>query len=112
MSSFTVGQTYKMDEIRAVTGGEIQSYLPQRDGRIVCGRFTLKMNPDAPEEVPVGVKKKVVEKAETLSRQADSRIPVFTKPDGRGSEWTYRGVYEFKDLIDDADAIARAGAIF
>ena len=53
--------------------------------------------------------KKVVEKAETLSCQEDSRIPVFTKSDGRGSEWTYRGVYEFKELIDDAYALARAG---
>jgi len=52
--NFKKGSEYTLAEISSVLGGESQSYLPQRGGKIVCGRFTLKMNPEAPYTVLVG----------------------------------------------------------
>ena len=51
---FKKDHEYSFDEIFSALGGEAQSYLPQRDGKIVCGRFTRKMNPEAPHEVLSG----------------------------------------------------------
>jgi hypothetical protein len=40
---FIVGQYYKRELIQAELDGEIQSYLPQRGGRVVAGCFGRKM---------------------------------------------------------------------
>ena len=74
---FTVGQYYTRDQIQTELGGEIQSYLPQRHGRIVAGCFGRKLNPDAPLEVQAGKMPKVIKKAQVLAAQADKRIPIF-----------------------------------
>lgn len=108
---YQVGNRYSRDQIQRTLGGEIQSYLPQYDGRIVAGCFTRKMNPDAPIEIQVGNAPKVVGKAELFSKQNDSRIPVFLKGRRVGDTdkvWEYQGHYEFLELIDDKNVIAQA----
>ena len=54
--SFAIGQAYTRTEISRALGGSTLTYLPQREGRIVCGCFvpTQGKNPKAPEEVLVG----------------------------------------------------------
>jgi hypothetical protein len=61
-----------------MVGGEIQTYLPQKNGIILAGCFTIdKMNPGAPERVQVGDLPKVTAKALLLSHQPDTAFPVF-----------------------------------
>lgn len=108
---FTVRQYYAREQIQTELGGEIQSYLPQRDGCIVAGCFGRKLNPDAPLEVQVGREPKVVRKAETLAAQADKRIRVFLKGTPEhpyAATWQYQGIYEFCELVDDATTLKMA----
>ena len=89
---FIVGHTYARTEISSVLGGEMMSYLPQRDGCIVCGCFvpTQGKDPKAPEEVLAGTGPVVESKAEML-RVQERAIPVFLE---RGTNrWEYRGEY-------------------
>mgnify|MGYP003382127907 CR=1 FL=1 len=115
MESFVKDHVYTLDEIRAVLGGETMSYLPQRGSRIVCGRFTSEMNPEAPEKVLVGNPPKVQRKAELLAQQRGV-LPIFLKL-GPG-EWQYRGPMEFVEFVTDmaivepkAAAAGRAGEV-
>jgi predicted DNA-binding transcriptional regulator AlpA len=87
-TSFLRGKVYALRQITATLGGETQSYLPQRDGRILCGRFTVEMNNRLPYEVLVGDLPRVRHKAQLLALQAEP-IPVFIKqgPD----RWRFHG---------------------
>jgi hypothetical protein len=105
MTDFTVGREYSMAEIRAVLGGETMSYLPQRGSRIVCGRFTKEMNPDAPLRVLVGDPPKVQRKAELMARQG-GRLPVFMKL-GPG-RWLYHGQLTFAEYITEPRRVEAA----
>jgi predicted DNA-binding transcriptional regulator AlpA len=87
---FNKGGAYTPHEISSTLGGEQQSYLPQREGRIVCGRFILKMNPQAPYIVLVGDFPKVLRKAELLAQQQEP-IPVFIKDVATQKSWRYHG---------------------
>ena len=88
---FKKGQEYTLDRISSVLGGEPQSYLPQRGGRIVCGRFSLKMNPDAPKTILVGDLPQVRRKAELVAEQKEP-IPVFIKEQAARAVWRYHGL--------------------
>lgn len=89
MKNFFVKREYTLDAITTALGGETMSYLPQFDNRIVCGRFTEKMNPKAPYEILVGDLPKVRRKAETLAVQGGT-IPVFLKE--APNRWRYHGI--------------------
>jgi hypothetical protein len=115
MGAFTEGHEYSMAQIRHVLGGETMSYLPQRGSRIVCGRFTREMNPEAPAKVLVGNPPKVQRKAQLLAQQRGV-LPIFTKM-GPG-RWRYEGPMEFVEYITDmavvepeAAAAGRAGEV-
>src|SRR4051812_35571706 len=106
MSEFQVGREYRLQEIRAILGGGMQTYLPQRGGGgpILYGLFNLNLNPDAPDEVQVGDLPNVMRNAEKLASQADEPIPIFVR-DRKGKPWVYRGLYRFAELVDDPEAI-------
>ena len=76
--TFGVGESYTRAEISRALGGEMMTYLPQRDGRILCGCFVPAQgkNPNAPEEVLAGAGPVVERKAEMLCEQ-EGAIPVF-----------------------------------
>lgn len=98
MGEFVKGHEYSLNEIRAVLGGETMSYLPQKGSRIVCGRFTSEMNPEAPKRVLVGTPLKVQRKAELLAKHGGV-LPIFMKiAPGR---WEYQGPMEFVAYITD-----------
>jgi hypothetical protein len=105
--SFDVGSFYTLDEIRAVLGGETMSYLPQKGSRIVCGRFTVEMNPDAPEVILVGDPPKVQRKAQLLARQGGV-LPVFLK--SAPGRWQYHGLMEVVEYVTDMQVVGPIAA--
>lgn len=83
------------------------SYLPQKGSRIVCGRFTSEMNPEAPERVLVGNPPKVQRKAELLAAQGGV-LPIFMKiAPGR---WEFQGPMEFVAYITDMAVVGPKAA--
>jgi hypothetical protein len=105
--SFDVGSVYTLEEIRAVLGGETMSYLPQKGSRIVCGRFTMEMNPGAPEVILVGDPPKVQRKAQLLARQGGV-LPVYLKcAPGR---WRYHGLMEVVQYTTDMRVVGPIAA--
>jgi hypothetical protein len=45
---FIPSESYTRDQIHEEVGGEKVSYLPQKEGRVVCGCFSPDSNPEAP----------------------------------------------------------------
>jgi hypothetical protein len=88
--AFVVGACYSRQDIHNAIGGELVTYLPQHDGRIMAGCFTPKLDPGAPEEVLVGNAPNVIAKAHLLAQQGGT-IPVFLKR-AKGA-WEYVGRY-------------------
>jgi hypothetical protein len=91
LKQFVVGQEYTFDAIALALGGRPFGYLAQVGSRIVCGRFTMEMNPRAPYEILVGDPPGVRRKAEMLAAQGGV-IPAFIK-EGT-NRWRYHGPME------------------
>lgn len=100
--SFEKGRTYTRDEIHAVLGGDKQSYLPRKNGRVVCGAFSPLLNPDAPKIVLPGSGPGIEGSAEQLATQPEA-IPVFIKR--RTNQWEYVGDYRLISLSRDKTII-------
>lgn len=105
--AFQIGRTYSARDIADVVGGELQTYLPQREGQIVAGRFNKQMNPEAPDRVYPAKLPKVLEKAELLVQQ-DSAVPVFMKERKSDKGFKYVGRYRAKALRRDQASIEAA----
>ena len=78
MVAINVGKRYTRAQIQQVYGGGIQTYLPNRDGRVTCGCFDTTLNPRAPEAILVGHGPDILRTARLLVRQGGA-IPVFLK---------------------------------
>jgi len=104
IQQFDVGSEYSFNAIAEAFGGQAFGYLPQVGSRIVCGRFTLEMNPRAPYEVLVGDPPGVLRKAEMLAAQGGV-IPVFIK--AATNRWRYHGPMEVAGF-DTNPRVARA----
>lgn len=109
---FIVGTLYSREKIReALGGGELRTYLPQRDGQIIAGCFGRKRNPEAPREIQVGKGPQNIRKAELLAEQPEKHIPVFVKrTDLKNTDklWEYYGLYAFRQLLNDRQTLAQA----
>jgi hypothetical protein len=88
--TFTIGEYYSRREIHEALGGELETYLPQRDGQIVCACLTEELGSDVPNKVLIGDAPKVIEKANLLLTQSEP-IPVFLKV--AKNHWQYVGEY-------------------
>ncbi|MFN8466443.1 MAG: hypothetical protein U0X20_12875 [Caldilineaceae bacterium] len=87
---FEHGAVYTRLQIHDVLGGGVQSYLPRRDGRVVCGCFTQTLNPTAPDVVLVGNRPHVIRDAKLFAAQRYP-VPIFIK---QGiNRWEYVGNY-------------------
>lgn len=100
---FISGESYTRDRIHEMLGGEKLSYLPQKDGRIVCGCFSTETSPEAPYVILVGddddsLEHPVEKKTKILEGQHDS-IPVFLKR--ASNDWTYVGNFRFQRVTRD-----------
>ena len=89
-SRFTRGRTYTRRQIHRRLGGGLRDSLPHRDGRVVCGAFTLERNPGAPRVVLVEGGTRLERWAGVFARQAGT-VPIFLKRGPR--EWEYVGHY-------------------
>ena len=101
---FKLGSRYTRQEICAALGGELQTFLPQNNGRIVCACLKLHLNPQVPKEILIGKAPKVVQKAKILCRQ-DGNIPVFEKLEV--GQWEYKGRFRVKDHSVDSSFLRR-----
>ena len=102
MKRFVVGDEYTLDAIVSALGGDTMSYLPQLKGRIVGGRFTTNMNPNAPYQILVGDRPQVVRKAKLLAEQ-EGTLPVFLKQ--APNRWRYHGIMRFVRYETDHQAV-------
>jgi hypothetical protein len=99
---FRIGAFYTRERIQEELGGENETYLPQKDNRIVCGCFTQELSPLAPYLVLVGDAPKVVNKARILIMQWRA-IPVFMKR--AVNKWEYVGKFRVKAHSTDPEEI-------
>jgi hypothetical protein len=105
---FGFGLTYTRGEIRQVLGGDLSSYLPHRDGRVVCGCFRPDLNPDAPDVILPGRGPKIERWAQVFVTQRHF-IPCFVKADT--DAWEYVGRFCMRRVIlSAAELRARAWA--
>jgi 5-methylcytosine-specific restriction protein A len=101
--AFIAGESYTRDHIHEQLGGEKVSHLPQKDGKIVCGCFSMESNPEAPYVVLVGgsddgVGRSVERKAKLLAKQPEP-IPVFLKR--TSNDWVFEGYFRVQRAIRD-----------
>ena len=110
--AFALGQIYTREEIHEQLGGSIQSYLPDVDGKVVCGCFVPgpAMNPNAPEEILFGTPEAsphINRVADIVSEQGQrgEEIPVFLKVES--SEWKYVGEFLCIGITRDPRVVAQ-----
>ncbi len=89
--SFTLGASYTRKQIGEELGGNEQSYLPHRAGRVVCVCLDPALNPEAPRVILPGTGEGIEGTAAMLRRQAGS-LPVFLKQAAHA--WKYVGMWE------------------
>ena len=105
---------YRRSAIQAMCGGEMQTFLPQEDGIIIAGCFTVeKMNPCAPLEILAGNAPAVAARAVLLSQQPSTIFPVFLKQNSTDRQYFFKGYFTFNNISNEpsviADAEARSG---
>ena len=105
MRDFAFSQTYTRGEIRQALGGDLSSYLPHRDGRVVCGCFRPDLNPDAPDVILPGRGPKIERWARVFATQRDF-IPCFVKADTNA--WEYVGRFRVRRVAAKPDPRAHA----
>jgi hypothetical protein len=113
--SLVIGHSYTREQISDLLGGSIQAYLPVAGGKVVCGCFNKRDNPNAPEEVLFGTAGASIgiNRGADLAfeqGQAGEAIPVFLK---RGTnDWIYLGEYLCIGLTRDPRVVARKMALY
>jgi hypothetical protein len=108
MNPFIVGAAYTRIYISSVVGGETVPYLPEADGRIVCGCFIRKLNPNAPYEILPGNGSEILRKA-LLFRQQKEPVPVFLKKSP--NNWVYVGMFRVTKWSEDPVLIAEKNRV-
>ncbi len=104
---FIPGESYTRDHIHEILGGEKVSYLPQKDGKIVCGCFSTDANPEAPYVILVGRdddgEEHPVEKKANILEAHEEPIPVFLKR--ASNDWVYEGSFRVQRVTRDRQFI-------
>jgi hypothetical protein len=105
-----INALYSRMEIKEIVGGELQTYLPQDNFKIMAGCFCEKLNPDIVKKgiVQAGNAPKVAAKAILLKGQPNNQFPVFTKVKLRDRLYEYRGEYCCERVSTNAGDIKRA----
>ena len=107
MAKFKAGHFYTRRQIHRRIGGGLRDSLPHRDGKVLCGAFTLERNPAAPRVVLVGRGTRLERWAEVLAGQAEA-VPVFLKRSPL--RWEYVGDYRVGRKSTGRADIARHAA--
>lgn len=87
---FVKDRFYTRRQIHDEVGGDLEAYLPTKNGQVVCVCLTKKMNPTLPYNILVGDRPRVRRTAEILCAQCEP-IPVFIKE--APNKWRYVGLY-------------------
>jgi hypothetical protein len=100
---FRHGATYTRRQVHDAVGGDLQSYLPHVDGRVVAACLRLDTNPDAPAVILAG-RGAWIERSADLLVAERTAVPTFIK---RGTDrWEYVGDYVAVRQSRAADEIA------
>lgn len=105
---FDENKEYSRKKIQELIGGEIQTYLPQKNKRILAGCFNLELNPDCPAQIQAGKPPKVSSKAELLISQPDNVFPVFVKPSSASKLYKYIGQFRCVSGTNESKILADA----
>lgn len=105
---FDTTTAYTRMQIQKLVGGELQSYLPQKNKRILAGCFNRTYNPDCPEQIQAGKAKKVVDKAELLISQPDNVFPVFVKEGKSSRTYSFIGYFRCTGGRNDPGSLRAA----
>jgi hypothetical protein len=101
--TLTPGTIYSRHEIYDILGGgELETYLPQKNNRILCACLNPLLQPGAPSDILVGAAPRVEEKAAMLCQQGGA-IPVFLKR--APNRWEYVGKFRVGRWTKEANAI-------
>ena len=85
-----LGLTYTRQQINEMLGGGVQSFLPMKNARVMCGCFQLETNPNAPDEVLVAAGPQRENSARTAVLQL-TPFPVFLR--AGANDWKFMGKY-------------------
>ncbi|MYM68327.1 hypothetical protein GTP45_16035 [Pseudoduganella sp. FT55W] len=77
---FELNKEYSRENIHAVVGGNKESFLPARQGKIVAACLRAELNPLAPEYIVCNSGSAARAAGSTLARQTEA-IPVFLRQD-------------------------------
>ncbi|HFD4028532.1 hypothetical protein HJ124_15360 [Vibrio parahaemolyticus] len=102
------GNTYTREEIQGEVGGEMPTYLPQNNNRILAGCFNEELNPNCPNEVQVKDTSQRNRKAELLMNQQDNIFPVFVKPTSADKLYRYIGTFRCIGGSDETQVLKEA----
>jgi hypothetical protein len=101
--AFTLGRKYSRKVISSVLGGSEIEYLPTENNRVVCGCFTLRHNPEAPDIIIPGTGP-IIEQEAILFCDQNYAVPIFIKR--RPKAWEYVGDYKVVRFSTDPAEIA------
>jgi hypothetical protein len=102
---------YRRAQIQQLVGGEIRTYLPQKDKRILAGCFSVEMNPKAPIEIFAGNLPKVVAKAELLGTQPENAFPVFIRKKNSDRKYFFHGYYKCTGITNKRKILLEAESL-
>ena len=105
---FEFDKDYTRTEIQQLIGGEIQTYLPQKNKIILAGCFNRELNPNCPYEIQAGSKNKVAQKAALLISLPHIEFPVFIKETKSSKYYRFDGIYRCVGGTSAAEALAEA----
>lgn len=107
---FQLGAKYTRGQIHDAVGGDRQSYLPNREDRVVAACLKPKTDPDAPDVILPGTGRGI-ERAANLLVTNRTVVPTFVKR--APNQWEYVGEYvparQSRDPADIAQHARRAG---
>ena len=102
MKRFRLGRSYTRRQINSVLGGSLQHYLPHVSGKVVCGCFVTRKNPDAPCVILPGRGPSIRRWAEAFAAQKTA-VPVFLKE--RTNAWKYIGDYRVRERTTETSVV-------
>ena len=105
---FEMDKDYTRTDIQEAVGGEIQTYLPQKEKIILAGCFNRELNPNCPHEIQAGNAGKVANKAALLISQPDTTFPVFIKETTNSKFYRFFGFYKCASGSSKPEDLAEA----
>lgn len=109
---FEINNTYTRKKISDVLGGDMVSYLPNKDNRVTCCclKSNLNISDGSAPIILVGDAPKVIRAANILINQNENNIPIFIKESPNNHK--YIGRFRVKNYTENrAEIIALSNEI-